>query len=277
MGAFWWLAIVPATAAWWQGLFCRMGCIAIIVLLMMDLRHQLSEHGAIWHRLRLRRPISTRRAVSVGVALCAAIALIVLIAVAEGGIGMTIYARELGTGAWSRHRITEHGHRGTMGAIEDRVCRFLGIPRKPYAITRKTGENRPVSPSDVPYLSIPQVARFLPPSLGWSIQIRVYDVPRRLAKSSAGRVDPARAPGRFEMATVVCVRAGNHDEFEGATQVHFMGGDDEPMVISISRPVYDFPEYWISIDDNDQVVSVHKEEGGYARSQDIDPGTMGDP
>jgi hypothetical protein len=189
----------------------------------------MSAAAGMWIRRMLQ--ISSRSLVFMGVALCVAIAVIVRIAVGEEGNGMTVYTSEMGMGLWSRQHIAWHGGPGTIGVWADKVRRFLGLPTKSHSIRRSEGESRQVSPDDVPYLTIPQLAQLLPSHWGWSFQIRVYDDLTLIAKSRSAAV--ARATGRLWKATVVCVQTKNHDDCRDATHVYwYWAPGHEPMVIS---------------------------------------------
>jgi hypothetical protein len=241
----------------------------------------MSEPGAVWNCLRRERPMSTGRLVITGLALYAAMALVVRIAEAqeeEGGHGVTIYTREMGTGRWLRQHNAWDDQRGIMGALEDRVRRIFGLTPKLSMTTRRIGESHQASPGDVPYLAIPQVARFLPSDLGWSLQILVCDEPRRIADSGRKIGTSPGAQGRFWKATVVCSQAKDRADCRESAEPWFMSGGNEVAAVC-AGPVRlsDLRRYWLYLDENDRVFAVTMHEIGNQAHADIDPGTMGVP
>ncbi len=223
-----------------------------------------------WSWIRMKRLCSTRGRLLIGLALCAVLAIAVLVADGGGRHGQTIYASERGGGPWSRQHVYLDDRLSTWETIEVFVRDHCGLSPKAYAATCEMGEIRQVPPAEVPCLTISALARFLQIELGWSFQVLVQNSPTPISESAFFRgLSVPGDRGRLWKATVVCMHPRTHAVFLIATDVQDFGGGP--------RQCFDIPSYHIYMDENDHVFALSKHDLGGPWDAPIDPGDVHPP
>ena len=121
----------------------------------------------------------TRRLALMGLALCAAIGVVALIAMCARSDGVMIYSCDKDGGRWHQLHRSINNLRVRRDAAEDAVCRSIGDNPKMNSLDSfyETSEIRFFLASDVPYLAVVRLVHILPDNPKWLYEIVVGDVP----------------------------------------------------------------------------------------------------
>ena len=226
----------------------------------------MSEPEIGWGWRHPWRALSRRALVIMGLALCAVVAIVVVTVLGDQGRAMMIYAGERGQGPWTSLYFKLDVELSLWDSLDEYVRHLLGLRPNVYLAKRKIGELHQVSTADVPYIDIPQLARFLPANRGWSFQIQVYNSPPPIPEIFGGTGAP-ETRGRFWKASITCMHVRTPSDFRAMTDPCFVGRGVRTRV--------DVPTYTIYIDDTGHAFRMTKHEVGDKSLGDEPPLDLG--